>query len=88
VRLRTAAAAAGDLPWAKHNSVDHTLTDQSSILKFVEDNWRLPRIAGSYDSIAGTLNQLFDFSGRYGKNAALYLDPTTGQPVNNGRHEN
>jgi hypothetical protein len=48
----------------------------------------LPRIAGSYDSIAGTLNQLFDFSGRYGKNAALYLDPTTGQPVNNGRHEN
>jgi phospholipase C len=74
-------------PWAKHNSVDHTLTDQSSILKFVEDNWRLPRIAGSYDSIAGTLNHLFDFSGRYGKNDALYLDPTTGQPVNNGRHE-
>lgn len=75
-------------PWAKRNSVDHTLTDQSSILKFVEDNWRLPRIDGSYDGIAGTLNHLFDFSGRYGKNDALHLDPTTGQPVGNGRHEN
>jgi hypothetical protein len=42
-------------PWAKHNYVDHTLTDQSSILKFVEDNWRLPRIPGSFDAIAGSL---------------------------------
>ena len=68
-------------PWAKHNYVDHTLTDQSSILKFVEDNWRLPRIAGSADAIAGTLNHLFDFNDRHGDNGKLYLDPITGQPL-------
>ena len=66
-------------PWAKHNAVDHTLTDQSSILKFVEDNWRLPKIAGSSDAIAGTLNHLFDFGGHKGSNKALFLNPTTGQ---------
>jgi len=68
-------------PWARHNYVDHTLTDQSSILKFIEDNWRLPKIAGSFDSIAGTLNHLFDFCDRRAHNARLYLDPTTGQPL-------
>ncbi|HEY2043334.1 MAG TPA: alkaline phosphatase family protein [Jatrophihabitans sp.] len=68
-------------PWAKHNYVDHSLTDQSSIVKFIEDNWRLPKIDGSFDSIAGTLNTMFDFGDRHGENGKLYLDPTTGQPV-------
>jgi phospholipase C len=66
-------------PWAKSGHIDHTLTDQSSIIKFVEDNWGLPRIPGSFDAIAGTLNHLFDFSGKPSK--PLYLDPTTGEPV-------
>ena len=26
-------------PWARHNFVDHTVTDRSSIIRFVEDNW-------------------------------------------------
>src|SRR6202012_1424670 len=26
-------------PWAKSNFFDHTITDQTSILRFVEDNW-------------------------------------------------
>jgi phospholipase C len=68
-------------PFAKHNYVDHTLTDQSSVLKFVEDNWRLPSIAGSYDSVAGTLNHMFDFDDRRGDNRSLFLDPTTGEPA-------
>jgi phospholipase C len=72
-------------PWAKYNYVDHTLTDQSSILKFIEDNWQVPRIAGSYDSIAGTLNHLFNFAGSGGRNKDLVLDPVTGQPTNTGR---
>jgi phospholipase C len=65
-------------PWAKHNSVDHTLTDQSSILRFVEDNWNLPRINGSFDGIAGSLNGLFNFK-QGGNNGTLFLDPVTGQ---------
>ena len=67
--------------WAKRNHVDHTLTDQSSILRFVEDNWRLGRIAGSFDAKAGTLKHLFDFTAARGQNSRLYLDPTTGQPT-------
>ena len=64
--------------WARHNFVDHTLTDQSSILKFVETNWHLPQIAGSADRIAGSLLNLFDFGDRRGDNPKLFLDPVTG----------
>jgi phospholipase C len=76
-------------PWAAHNTVDHTLTDQSSITRFVEDNWGLGRIPGSLDAKAGSLDGLFDFGAEKGKghaygtapNAAPYLlDPGTGQP--------
>jgi len=34
-------------PWAKVNYVDHTLTDQSSLLRFIEDNWNLNYIDGN-----------------------------------------
>ena len=68
-------------PWAKRNFVAHNLTDQSSIIKFIEDNWRLPRISGSFDAIAGSLNTMFDFNGGHGHDRTLYLNPTTGQPV-------
>jgi phospholipase C len=32
--------------WVKTNYVDHTLTDQSSLLRFIEDNWDLNYIDG------------------------------------------
>ena len=49
-------------PYAKQNFVDHTVTDQSSILRFIEDNWLGgQRIAGSFDSRAGVLTNMFDF---------------------------
>jgi phospholipase C len=32
--------------WSKVNYVDHTLTDQSSLLCFIEDNWGLDYIDG------------------------------------------
>jgi len=70
-------------PYAKHNAVDHTLTDQSSVIKFVEDNWKLPRISGSYDAIAGSLDNMFNFHAHSGDNEKLFLDPVTGQPVRN-----
>ncbi len=71
-------------PFAKQGKVDHTLTDLSSVIKFTEDNWHLPRIAGSFDAMAGSLNGMFTFSGDSGHNSKLYLDPTTGQPVRPG----
>ena len=69
-------------PYAKQNYVDHTITDQSSITRFIEDNWLgSQRITGSFDAIAGTLNGMFDFNGkkRDRPNDGLYLlDPDTG----------
>ena len=63
-------------PFAKMNFVDHRVTDQSSIIRFIEDNWGLGRIGnGSTDAIAGTLNGMFDFDGH---NHKLLLDPVTG----------
>jgi phospholipase C len=66
-------------PWAKSNFVDHTVTDQSSILRFIEDNWQTGRIGnGSFDAKAGSLDNMFDFSRRGGGPSKLFLDPTTG----------
>ena len=51
-------------PYSKKNYIDHTLTDQSSVLKFVEDNWLAgQRIqpGGSFDTIAGTMENMFSF---------------------------
>jgi phospholipase C len=72
-------------PWAKKNYVDHTLTSQTSIIKFVEDNWYLPRIPGSFDSVTGSLDKMFNF-GDHGFGDApnedrFILSPVTGQPV-------
>jgi len=69
-------------PYARANHVDHTVTDQTSILRFVEDNWLGgTRIGdGSYDALAGPLTGLFDF--KHGpRNRRLFLDPSTGEPV-------
>ena len=50
-------------PWAKKNFVDHTVTDQSSIIHFIEDNWLNSwRIGGgSFDAISNSIDQMFDF---------------------------
>jgi len=73
-------------PYAKPNYVDHRVTDQSSITRFIEDNWDLGRIGnGSTDVIAGTLNGMFDFDDH--RNRVLVLDPNTGTPVNAGRDD-
>lgn len=67
-------------PYAKTNYVDHTLTDQTSILRFIEDNWlNSQRITGSYDNIAGTLNNMLNLTGTPSK-TLLILDPSTGLP--------
>ena len=72
-------------PWAKHNFVDHTATDQTSILRFVEDNWlRGERIGqGSFDGITNSLNNMFDFGNPWvpGNSGQFILDPNTGLVV-------
>ena len=65
-------------PWAKVNFIDHSITDQSSILRFIEDNWGLGRIGDqSFDEKAGSLLNLFDF--RQPGASRLFLDPQSGQ---------
>jgi phospholipase C len=70
-------------PYAKANFVDHSLTDQSSVLRFIEDNWGTGRIGGgSFDELAGSLANLFDFDAPHGfGERRLLLDPTTGEPT-------
>jgi phospholipase C len=65
-------------PYARVNFVDHALTDLTSILRFVEDNWSLGRLGDqSYDALAGPLDTMFDFD-RPTANAVT-LDPKTGE---------
>jgi phospholipase C len=67
-------------PYAKRNYVDHATTDQSSVVRFIEDNWLGgERIAGSFDAVAGSINGMFDFE-RCREDGILILDPTTGEP--------
>jgi phospholipase C len=69
-------------PYARSNFVDNTVTDQASILRFIEDNWQTGRIGdGSLDAKAGTLDTMFSFTGSDAEGGAnkLFLDPQTGE---------
>ena len=78
-------------PWAKTNYVDHNLSDQSSIINFIEYNWHLPAIPGSFDQalaqqdraehIPFDLAAMFDFRHYFEPFAlpAVQLDPVSGQ---------
>jgi phospholipase C len=72
-------------PFSKRNFVDGTFTDQSSVVRFVEDNWlgsqRLG--GGAADETAGTLDNMFNFGHR--ADQRLFLDPSTGEPVSSDR---
>ncbi len=67
-------------PYAKANTVDHHVIDQSSVVRFIEDNWHLSRLGnGSADAVAGSITSMFRFHGR--TNSRFFLDPDTGRPV-------
>jgi phospholipase C len=67
-------------PYTKSNYVDHTLTDQSSVVKFIEYNWGLPALGnGASDTAAGSILSMFNFSSPNFK--PLFLNPITGQPI-------
>lgn len=76
-------------PWAKTNFVDHTLTHQASVLRFIEDNWKLgfidgpvapPAGTGSVDRSANSLDNMFDFKHKPNTHP-LVLDQVTGAVV-------
>jgi phospholipase C len=76
-------------PWANTNYVDHTLTDQTSVIAFIEANWNLgyidgptaptPLVNASFDRYAGTLNNMLNFSGS--PNLAPLLLTCSGYPA-------
>jgi phospholipase C len=70
-------------PWARQNFVDHTVTDQTSIIRFIEDNWLAgERIGnGSFDGIASSISQMFNFS-KIRTLTTLCLNPTSGEKQN------
>jgi phospholipase C len=67
-------------PWARQNFVDHSVTDQTSIIRFIEDNWlNGQRIGqGSFDGIANSISRMFNFRQIRNK-GVLFLDPSTGR---------
>jgi len=75
-------------PYAKPNYVDSHLSDQASIINFVEYNWHLPGIPGSADQVLAARDRReglpFDLAGMFDFNQApnpkLILNASTGQP--------
>src|SRR5215813_11171248 len=74
--------------WAKTNFVDHSVTDQTSSLRFIEDNWGLQSIdesekpagQGSFDRLAGSVMNMFDFDNQPNTHR-LILDPLNGRII-------
>lgn len=67
-----------------------SVADQSSVIRFIQDNWQLGRIGDqSSDANAGTIVNLFDFKnsgGDDGHRRKLILNPDSGIPVLPWRH--
>ena len=62
-------------PFSKTNYVDHTPTEQASILKFIETNWSTGTVsAASFDHRAKPLTPMFDFSISNNKRVVLNSD--------------
>ncbi|MFJ4923004.1 phospholipase C [Streptomyces sp. NPDC088725] len=62
-------------PYSKVNMIDHTRTEQTSVLKFIEDNWHTARIGDhSFDTRAGSLENMFDFAHPNGDQVLLNKD--------------
>jgi phospholipase C len=76
-------------PYARHNYVDHSLNDTTSIMRFIEYNWHLgtlgslgiPNDAQSFDVLAsGSILGMFDFeAAAIPQYRTLILDSTSGE---------
>jgi phospholipase C len=58
------------------------VTDQTSIMRFIEDNWlNGQRIGqGSFDGVANSIAGMFNFN-KIRTNGTLFLNPNTGERV-------
>ena len=87
-------------PFARENYVSHVLTDQTSITRFIEDNWLAGEhisdgsgaFPASFDAKSGSLMDLFDFtranrSGGHARQRRLFLEPQTGLVLKHSRRE-
>jgi phospholipase C len=74
-------------PYTRQNYVSSNLTDTSSVVKFIEDNWLHGKsISGSFDSISGSLDGrggVLDFNVKPDF-TPLILNPATGAVVGGG----
>ncbi len=82
-------------PYARQDFVSHTLINQASIMKFIEDNWLHGRRlgGGSFDANAGSIMDMFNFASYDGGAQRLILNSSTGEVANqpcdghdNGHH--
>jgi phospholipase C len=74
-------------PYSKVNAVDHTRTEQASITKFIEDNWKTGRIGdASFDQRAGSLTGAFDFKHPNNKQVLLNADGSVKSVKNISTH--
>ncbi|MGO9434303.1 MAG: phospholipase C [Terracidiphilus sp.] len=70
-------------PWARDNYIDHTLLDQTSVIRFIEDNFldgKRIQPGGSFDTVANSIAPMFNFdlSPKEVKDRVLILDPNSG----------
>jgi phospholipase C len=74
-------------PYTRENYVSSNLTDTTSVVKFIEDNWlKGERIPDSFDAVSGSLDApggVLDFDVRP-HDTPLILNPTTGAVVSGG----
>ncbi len=74
-------------PYSRENYVSNNLTDTTSVVKFIEDNWlHGERIPGSFDASAGSIDArggMLDFQQRPNDRPVI-LNPTTGAVVSGG----
>ncbi|HEX4322470.1 MAG TPA: alkaline phosphatase family protein [Acidobacteriaceae bacterium] len=70
-------------PWARDNYIDHTELDQTSVIRFIEDNWlngKRVQPNGSFDTIANSIESMFNFNRplKEVRERKLFLDPNSG----------
>jgi phospholipase C len=72
-------------PYAKSNFVSTTEIEQSSVVSFIEQNWRLGTIPDSADKISGSILNMFNFGKGGGHNPATFISPQTGKVIPAGQ---